>query len=176
MAKIQLPNGIEIILSAEEVIELMSKSGSYNFPPPATQENEPHHRNQIASPTTKVEKLSPFSDEDLKNMLSIDKLVKSIEEGGRPFSFSLAEEQIKRFGTYYDNRGANQQIYGKVYRAFERVRTQMQDKYGGKWIPRMETKNGIKSNRNTLVEDIEQKTSESSEVKPNEETTSNLLS
>jgi hypothetical protein len=173
MANMRLPNGIEIILSTEEVLEIANKCAPSNCSIVTVQERKPSDKNQVALPS-KDEIPLPFSDEELDDMFSVDKLVKSIEDRGRPFSYSLREEQLKRLGRYYDNHHPDEQpIYGKVYRAFERVKKQMQEKYGGKWVAKRASKGGIRDTLYTLVEDvlgsIEHKTTNmQNEAKPQE--------
>jgi hypothetical protein len=153
MAKMRLPNGIEIILSAEEVLEIASKCTPSNPSTATVQESQQSDKKQVALPL-KDEKSIPFGDKELDDMFSVDKLVKSIEDRGKPFSYSLRQEQIKRLGRYYDNHHPDEQpIYGRVYRAFERVKKQMQEKHGGEWISKRGSKNGIRDTVFTLVED-----------------------
>lgn len=167
MAKMRLPNGVEIILSTEEVLDIIGKYGSSNSSTPATSESKSSNEDQTDSPTAKMDKQAVFTDEYLEKEFSVEGLVKSIKEKGKPFSYSLREEQIKRLGTYFTPR-SNQHIYGIIYRAFENAKREISKEHPGKWVTKIEAKGRIKSSRCTLVENNEQKTTEITEEKSEE--------
>jgi hypothetical protein len=124
--------------------------------------------NQISRPITTSESPKPkmpntpnesiISDDQLIQKLpSKIELAKMIEEIGKPFSFTLAEQQKKFFGGIIDTR-KNQKAYSRFYDLHKYARDAIQEKYGGHWDPIREMPDGHQTTRYTWVEDEEKET------------------
>jgi hypothetical protein len=118
--------------------------------PTATQDakNVPSTLTEPTPPVIKKVDLPPESE-----------ILKWIEEMGEPFSFSLAEQQMRIFGRYIDSRN-ERPLYSKFYTLYASVREKIQEKYGGKWIVDGETVDGHRYSRYTLIHDAEVKQQE----------------
>lgn len=77
-----------------------------------------------------------------------------IEEMGKPFSFSLAEQQKKIFGKIVDTR-ENQRAYSRFYDIHKYARDAIEEKYGGRWNTIREMPDGRQTTRYTWTEDEE---------------------
>jgi hypothetical protein len=80
-----------------------------------------------------------------------DQIVAIIEEGGRPFTFNMIEQQIRTYGNPISSKH-DRTNYESYYREFRKAQTRMEKKYGGKWDSITEKIDGIQSKRYTLIE------------------------
>jgi hypothetical protein len=87
-----------------------------------------------------------------------DQLIAIIEERGRPFNFSMTEQQIKTYGTPISTK-SERTNYENYYREFRKAKEKMIKKYGGHWDTNTEMINGIQSKRYTLIDDEKKQTS-----------------
>jgi hypothetical protein len=117
MTKLRLVDGIpEMDGDPDEIVEILRKLGI------GLQATQP------GQPKKKVER-SDLNVDDVPDALRI---MKMIEQGGPPFTFSIAELGKKLFGRYISSK-EDRDFYIKYYRMCNEAKKLMQKKYGGRW-------------------------------------------
>lgn len=88
------------------------------------------------------------------NLPSKHEIAQWVESLGAPYSFSLAEQQMRFFGRYLETR-KEQKLYSKFYSLFQFAKKSIVKKYGGKWISEGESVDGHQFSRLMWVPDEE---------------------
>jgi hypothetical protein len=144
MAKITMPNGIEITLDIKEVVALIKEYPATPSIVNVVKADTPALSSILKSPSR--EEATKSSDADFP---TIEDLIKSIEDRGRPFSFNTAKELIARFNTHPRQ---DPYRYNKLHASFDYVKELMSKKYGGHWIEEKERIDGRVTKRFKLIE------------------------
>jgi hypothetical protein len=116
---------------------------------------------QIAEPTYKEAKQRPPSAPIPANinLPSKSEIAEWVESLGAPYSFSLAEQQMRFFGRYLETR-KEQKLYSKFYALFQFAKKSIVEKHGGKWISDGEVIDGHLFSRFKWIPDEEAKKQE----------------
>lgn len=79
-------------------------------------------------------------------------IVEMLKKKGKPFSFSLVEQQKIILGRLIDSR-QERPLYSKFYALFKSAREEIQKNYGGKWITTPGVIDGHQVSYYTLVDE-----------------------
>jgi hypothetical protein len=93
------------------------------------------------------------------NLPSRHEIAQWVESLGAPYSFSLAEQQMKFFGRCLETR-KEQKLYTKFYSLFQFAKKSIVEKYGGKWISEGEVIDGHQFSRVRWIPDEDAKKQE----------------
>ena len=93
------------------------------------------------------------------NLPSKYEIAQWVESLGEPYSFSLAEQQMRFFGRYLETR-REQKLYSKFYALFQFAKKSIVEKHGGKWTSEGETIDGHQFSRLKWVPDEDVKKQE----------------
>jgi len=108
--------------------------------------------------TSRVEAIRPVSnavktvsdDELFQKLPDKEGITRMIENLGKPFSFTLVEQQKKIFGRIINSR-ENRPPYSKFYDLHKYARNAIKEKYGGDWNATNEVLEGHQTTRYTWI-------------------------
>lgn len=146
MVKLRFGNlNAELEGDPKEIVSILRDLGVSNQPNQAISAPEtPNPR----SPNKPV-----ISDDELIQKLPDRTVItKMIEDLGKPFSFTIAEQERRIFGIIIDTR-ENQRAYSRIYDLHKYARNEIEKKYGGHWKTIDEVLEGHKTTRYTWVAD-----------------------
>jgi len=149
MVKLRFGNlNAELEGDPKEIVSILRDLGVSNQPyPPITTTQEAPKPRMLDEPIIS-------DDELIQKLPDLSGLVKMIEDMGKPFSFTLAEQQKKFFGRIVDTR-ENQRAYSRFYDLHKYARKAIEEKYGGRWNPTREMPDGHQTTRYTWIENEE---------------------
>lgn len=139
MLKMRISSGIEVEGDPDEMAAFYKKIES---------------KQQIAEPDHKEAKprLPSAPIPANVNLPSKYEIAEWVESLGAPYSFSLAEQQMRFFGRYLETR-KEQKLYTKFYALFQFAKKSIVEKYGGQWISEGELIDGHQFSRLKWVRD-----------------------
>ena len=119
MAKVRFAGlDAELDGTSEEIADILRKLTVSNNTPKDT--NQPP---ETIEPSTAQVVTLPTKSE----------IINMLEKKGKPFSFSLVEQQKLILGRIIDSR-QERPLYSKFYALFKTAREEIQKKYGGRWV------------------------------------------
>jgi hypothetical protein len=128
----------------------------------------PSIENQKSADASKIRATNPMSlsDEGLyKKIPDRFKIAEMLEAKGKPFSYTIVEQQKEIFGRPIPNK-ENQRLYTRFYDLHNSARNLIVKKHGGKWIKEPDRVDGKNVTRYKWVEDEKVDESNSQTVTP----------